>query len=215
MKIIKVIITIVFFVIFTSANGFLFCTSKVTAGESMAFFTLCSVISLIIYYSSEIKEFSIAGNIIKLKEVRRDADKAIAELQASRLAMFKFLLEISKNFGGGFASISPKDERIDDFLFLYENIEQAGLVEELAEKIAGCAELLMRAQVVNCSSSYAKVDCNKYYTPDELTSEALRSENIRQGNSLTEEENRLLVLEVVSYYRTLYNILQKTKKYTI
>ncbi|QPQ24271.1 hypothetical protein [Lonsdalea populi] len=73
----------------------------------------------------------------------------------------------------------------------------------------------MRAQVVNCSSSYAKVDCNKYYTPDELTNEALRSENIRQGNSRTEEEDRLLVLEVVSYYRTLYNIFLKAKKYTI
>ncbi|RAT29951.1 hypothetical protein AU490_04625 [Lonsdalea populi] len=200
---------------FTSFNGFFFYMCKTTVGESITFFTICSIISLILYFSSEIQEFSIAGNIVKLREVRKKADKVLAELQVSHLAMFKFLLESSKKFGGGFASISPKDERIDDFLFLYENIEQAGLVEELAEKIAGCAELLMRAQVVNCSSSYAKVDCNKYYTPDELTNEALRSENIRQGNSRTEEEDRLLVLEVVSYYRTLYNIFLKAKKYTI
>lgn len=209
------LISLLFFLFFTLFNGFIFYMCKTTAGESITFFTICSVISLILYFSSEIQEFSIAGNIVKLREVRKEADKALAELQVSRLAMFKFLLESSKKFGGGFASISPKDERIDDFLFLYENIEQAGLVEELAEKIAGCAELLMRAQVVNCSSNYAKIDLNKYYTPDELTNEALRSENIRQGNSQTEDENRLLVLEVVSHYRTLYNILQKTKKYII
>lgn len=165
-----------------------------------------------IYFSSEIQEFSIAGNIVKLKEVRRDADKAIAELQDSRLAMFKFLLESTKKFSGGFGSTSPKDERIDDFLFLYENIESSGLHEKLAEKIAGCAELFMKAQVYNCASNYTKVDYNRIYTPDELTNEALKSENIRKNNTHTEEEMRKFILEAVSHYRTLYNILQRAKQ---
>lgn len=155
--------------------------------------------------------FFISGNIVKLKEVRRDADKARAELQDSRLTMFKFLLESTKKFSGGFGSISPEDERIDDFLFLYENIESSGLLEELAEKIAGCAELFMKAQVYSCASNYTKVDYDRVYTPDELTNEALRSENIRKNNTHTEEENRKFILEVVSHYRTLYDILQRTK----
>ncbi|WP_417878539.1 hypothetical protein [Vibrio sp.] len=211
MKILKLAFPIVFFLLFTSINGVLFYYSKVTASEAITFFTLCAVISLLMFFSSEIQEFSIAGNIVKLKEVRRDADKAIAELQASRIAMFKFLLESSKKLSGGFGSISPKDERIDDFLFLYENIKNSGLLNELSEKIAGCAELFMRAQVYNCASNYTRIDYNRTYTPDELTNEALRSENIRTDNNRTEEENRRLSLEVVSHYRTLYNILQKTK----
>lgn len=48
--------------------------------------------------------------------------------------MFKFLLESSKKFSEGFGSISPKDERNDDFIFLYENIEKSGLLNELSEK---------------------------------------------------------------------------------
>lgn len=211
MKIAKYVLSIVFFVLFTTVNGVLFYYSKITAGEAITFFTLCAVISLLLFFSSEIQEFSIAGNIVKLKEVRRDADKAIAELQASRIAMFKFLLESSKKFSGGFGSISPKDERIDDFLFLYENIESSGLLDELSEKIAGCAELFMKAQVYNCASNYTQVDYSRTYTPDELTNEALRSQNIRTDNNHTEEENRRLILEAVSHYRTLYNILQKTK----
>lgn len=211
MEIAKHLISIVFFVLFTAINGVLFYYSKITAGEAITFFTLCAVISLVLFFSSEIQEFSIAGNIVKLKEVRRDADKAIAELQASRIAMFKFLLESSKKFSGGFGSISPKDERIDDFLFLYENIENSGLLNELSEKVAGCAELFMKAQVYNCATYYTKVDYNRTYTPDELTNEALRSQNIRTDNNHTEEENRRLILEAVSHYRTLYNILQKTK----
>lgn len=214
MKLVKEIIPICFFVVFTSINGFLFYISKITAGESITFFALCSVITLMLYFSSEIQEFSIAGNIVKLKEVRRDADKAIAELQSSRLTMFKFLLESTKKFSGGFGSVSPKDERIDDFLFLYENIEKSGLTEELAEKIAGCAELFMQAQLYNCASNYSNVNLSLTYTPDELTIEALKSNNIRKDNSHTEDENRKFILEAVSHYRTLYNILQRTKKIT-
>jgi len=211
MKILKIAFPVVFFLLFTSINGFLLYYSKVTAGEAITFFTLCAVISLLMFFSSEIQEFSIAGNIVKLKEVRRDADKAIAELQASRIAMFKFLLESSKKFSGGFGDISPKDERIDDFLFLYENIKSSSLLNELSEKIAGCAELFMKAQVYNCASNYTQVDYSRTYTPDELTNEALRGENIRTDNNRTEEENRRLILEAVSHYRTLYNILQKTR----
>lgn len=211
MERIKVVVGAIFFITFTSINGFLFYMSKVTAGESITFFTLCSVISLMLYFSSEIQEFSIAGNIVKLKEVRRDADKAIAELQTSRLAMFKFLLESTKKFSGGFGSISPKDERIDDFLFLFENIEECGLLKELAEKIAGCTELFMKAQLYNCTSNYTKVDYNRIYTPDELTNEALRDENIRKDNHHTEEDNRKLILETISHYRHLYNISQRVK----
>ncbi len=97
MNISKSIFPVIFFLIFTTVNGVLFYYSKVTAGEAITFFTLCAVISLLIFFSSEIQEFSIAGNIVKLKEVRRDADKAIAELQASRIACSNSYLRAVKN----------------------------------------------------------------------------------------------------------------------
>ncbi|MEI9881447.1 hypothetical protein [Atlantibacter hermannii] len=210
MNIAKEIPPVIFFGIFTSINGFLFYISKITAGESIAFFALCSVISLTLYFSSEIQELSIGGNIIKLKEVRRDADRAIAELQASRLIMFNFLLESTKKFSGVFANVSPKDERIDDFLFLCEHIDNFGLFDELADKIAGCAELYMKAQVYNCAN-YTNIDLERSYTPDELTDYALRSDNVRNKN----EQYRKSILEAISYYRTLYNILKRTEHLTV
>jgi hypothetical protein len=209
------ILAFLFFLIFTAVNGFLFYIAKVTAGEAITFFTLCSVISLMLFFSSEVQEFSIAGNIVKLKEVRKDAEKAIDELKASRLTMFRFLLESTKKFSGGFGSISPKDERIDDFLFLFENIEDSGLFKELADKIAGCADLFMKAQLRNSLSNYViNIDFQRSYTPDELTFEALKTSNIRQDNGRNEDENRKEIMEAVSHYRTLYNIFQKTKPYT-
>lgn len=209
------ILAFLFFLVFTAVNGFLFYIAKVTAGEAITFFTLCSVISLMLFFSSEVQEFSIAGNIVKLKEVRKDAEKAIDDLNASRLTMFRFLLESTKKFGGGFGGISPKDERINDFLFLFENIERSGLIKELADKISGCADLFMKAQLRNSLSNYLNnIDFQRNYTPDELTVEALKTSNIRQDNGRNEDENRKEIVEAVSHYRTLYNIFQKTKPYT-
>lgn len=209
------ILAFLFFMIFTAINGYLFYITKFTAGEVITFFTLCSVISLMLFFSSEVQEFSIAGNIVKLKEVRKDAEKAIDELKASRLTMFRFLLESTKKFDGGFTSISPKDERIDDFMFLYKNIEESGLIKELADKVAGCAALLMTAQIRSCLSYYVKnIDFQQSYTPDEITVEALKNENIRQDNGRNEDENRKLIMEVISHYRTLYDLYQKVKPYT-
>ena len=40
-----------------------------------------SVIGLIIAFAAEIQEFSIAGNGVKLKELRSEAEKTIEELK--------------------------------------------------------------------------------------------------------------------------------------
>ncbi|HBH6890245.1 hypothetical protein QO199_23240 [Serratia bockelmannii] len=209
--IIMKIFSFLFFIVFTSINGFLLYMDKFTSGEAIAFFALYSVISLMFFFSSEVQEFSIAGNMVKLKEVRRDADKAIAELKASRVAMFKFLLEISKKTSGGFGSISPKDERVDDFVFLYENIKSSGLINELSEEISGCAKMLMKSLVENNLSYYTKVDSSQTYKPDQLTIEALN--NILTNTVRTEEENMKSIMEVISYYRTLYDIFQIARSY--
>lgn len=206
----KIFFSLSFFLVFTAINGFLLYSSKFSSTESITFFALCSVISLMILFASEIQEFSIAGNIVKLKEVRKDVDKAIAELQKSRIGMFNLLLEISKKYSGGFASASPKDERLDDFFLLYENIEESNLIENVSEKMIGCLEQFMKAQLYACNY-YSNVKTDRDYTPDELTNEALKSDNIHKNQNNTEEENRILVLEAISYYRRLYEILQRIK----
>lgn len=43
----------------------------------------------------------------------------------------------------------------------------------------------MKAQVYKSAANYSTVDNNRTYTPDELTNEALRSQNIRTNNQHT------------------------------
>lgn len=202
-------LALLFFVVFVCIDGWLLYVGTFEATGAISFFVVFTMFCFGFYLIAQIEEISILGSILKLREVRKDADDAIRDLQASRLAMFSLLLESTKKFSGGFAGIFPEDERLRDFWFLYEKISSAGLVEELKDKIAGCAKLYMRAQI-SCVMHYSNIDCNRSYTPSELTVEALKSENLLVRN-LTPEQTQKNALEAVEHYRKLYDLLQKTQ----
>ncbi|WAU74500.1 hypothetical protein [Acinetobacter sp. TR11] len=50
---------------------------KITGAEFVALSLGFSVIGLIIAFASEVQEFSIAGNGVKIKELRSEAEKTI------------------------------------------------------------------------------------------------------------------------------------------
>jgi uncharacterized membrane protein len=74
------------------------------------------ILSLIIYFSSEIQEFSIAGNAVKLRELKDEAHKTIESLKQARTELFRLLLPQALNFGGTFGTLSKVDERVEDFV---------------------------------------------------------------------------------------------------
>jgi hypothetical protein len=53
--------------------------------------------ALIITFSPEVQEISIAGNVIKLREIRSKAEKTIKQLRLTQIQVLKFLLGV-----GGF-----------------------------------------------------------------------------------------------------------------
>lgn len=205
----RVALALIFFVLFVCVDGWLLYVGTFGATAAISAFVAVTMFSFAIYLIAQIEEISILGSILKLREVRKDADKAIRDLQASRLAMFSLLLEITKKFGGGFGGILPVDERLGDFWFLFEKISSAGLDEELKDEIAGCAKLYMRAQI-SCLMHYSNIDSNRSYTPSELTVEALKNENLLVRH-LTAEQTQQNALEAIEQYRKLYELLQKTQ----
>ncbi len=202
----RYLLSVLFFCILNGCNFYLFNSNKFTSSEFITSFTILTIISLIIFFAAEIQELSIAGNIVKLREVKRDAEQVINNLQKSRLFTFSFLLDLSKKHSGGFASIGPKDERIDNFLFLYENIKSSGLEKELASKISSCAHLFSQVQLKNNLHYYCKIDTTKQYTPDELTYEALKDENLVISDHQDANTARKNAIEAIKHYTKLYKI---------
>lgn len=55
--------------------------NKISGAEFVAFSLGFAVIGLIVAFATEVQEFSIAGNGVKLRELRTEAEKTIEELK--------------------------------------------------------------------------------------------------------------------------------------
>jgi uncharacterized membrane protein len=114
------------------------------------------ILSLIIYFSSEIQEFSIAGNAVKLRELKDEAHKTIESLKQARTELFRLLLPQALNFGGTFGTLSKVDERVEGFCQLYEAIQSFDCVQELKLDIEKSLRVLITVQFNSLSFIHKK-----------------------------------------------------------
>lgn len=77
-------------------------------------------VGFIVYFSSEIQEFTIVGNAVKFKDLKNEAVQTIKELKDARTEIFRLLLPQTLKWGGGFAGSSKVDSRIQNFIDLYQ-----------------------------------------------------------------------------------------------
>ncbi|WP_436860674.1 hypothetical protein [Acinetobacter haemolyticus] len=99
-----------------------------------------------VYFSSEIQEFSIAGNAVKLKELRGEALKTIDELKQARAETFRLMLVQVLKFGGGFGSSSKVEPRVKDFLNIYDVIDKFDCVDGLRDDLKSALCVLIASQ---------------------------------------------------------------------
>ena len=92
---------------------------KISGAEFVAFSFGFAAIGLIIAFAAEVQEFSIAGNGVKLKELRSEAEKTIEELKEARNELFRFLIMKSTEYLVSDAYNSVIDERVDPFIKLF------------------------------------------------------------------------------------------------
>lgn len=119
---------------------------KISGAEFVAFSFGFAVIGLIIAFATEVQEFSIAGNGVKLKELRSEAEKTIEELKEARTVLFRILVEKSINFSGGFGSYTSVDERVDHFLNLVKDVEKFDVINDLKSELSKALNIIMVGQ---------------------------------------------------------------------
>ncbi len=199
-------------------------SNKLAGSEFVALIIAFAGIGLIISFSSEVQEFSVAGNIVKLKEVKKDAKKSIKELKSARTETFRFLLSLAKRHSGGLGDSGPVDERLADFWFLYRQIVEFDCKEELQENIDDVVGTLIKGQLT--SISYNSDDVSEKYhgnniipTPSVLTIEALDSDSVEKaakrnvcGGSVEKIKNALVV--GLDEYKKLYELREELKNET-
>jgi hypothetical protein len=158
---------------------------QISGGEFVTLIVAFSIIGLVISFASDVQEFSVAGNIVKLKEVKKEAESSIDGLKRSRVDNFRFLLKLALKFPGGFGSGSTIDSRLSDFWFLYDQIVEFGCEKELKENLLGVTEVLLGGQLSSISRNSDDVG-NKFPrgttpTPQELTIIALDNDSVEKA----------------------------------
>lgn len=197
----------------------IFLENKITGAEFVALVLGFSVIGLIIAFAAEVQEFSIAGNGVKLKELRSEAEKTIEELKQARTELFRFM--ILQVIQGSQQTLHTVDPRIKTFLNVYERVQNFGIIDELRNEIEKVLHVLLIAQYGKLNlihQSHKTVDNNF----DELDSPQMLSIKLKddminkimlnkqpQPNFYDEKKD---VIEAIEAYAKLYVIKVKLDK---
>ncbi|MCY1160383.1 hypothetical protein D9M71_01950 [compost metagenome] len=194
---------------------------KISGAEFVALSLGFAVIGLIIAFAAEVQEFSIAGNGVKLKELRSEAEKTIDELKEARTELFRVLVQKSIFISGGFCSNSIIDECAESFFELVEQIEKFNCLNDLRLDIEKSLKLILSRQYNNL---YAIHKSNKKYTDPlesydsprilrmKISDESIQTYIAKQSPKLTTEEGRSVVNDALEIYEKLYAIKVKLDK---
>ena len=167
MRIVLSILGAILFFVSAKFGYDLLIAGKLSGAEFISLIVAFAVIGLILSFSSEVQEFSVAGNIVKLKEVKRDAEKSIQELKSARTETFRFLLSLAKRHPGGFSDGGTVDGRVYDFWSLCEQIVTFKCEDALAKDLLAVIDILIKGQLYSIADSSDDVS-SKYYGKDEI-----------------------------------------------
>lgn len=195
---------------------------KLSGAEFVSLVIAFAVIGLILSFASEVQEFSLAGNIVKLKEVKRDAEKSISELKSARTETFRFLLSLAKRHPGGLSDGGTVDGRVNDFWALYDQIVAFDCEGELSGNLLEVVGVLLKGQLYSISKNSDAVS-RKYHTanetpkPSQLTIEALDNDSValaaERGVAGGDQAKIKQMLVVgLEEYKKLYELREKYQK---
>lgn len=172
------------------------------------------VIAILLPFLPNISEFSIAGNIVKFRQVKEEADVLLQELRESRVSTYRTLLRLASVFPGGLpGGRATKDPRIDNFWELFQAIEASGLKSVLFKELLETVNEIRQGQF-GVVRNFAPLKNENRPTDsvsnfDELRSCALQSFEETKTAKTDEEkqENREKLLEALDEYQKLDNLV--------
>jgi len=120
--------------------------SKINGAEFTAFVLAFALLGVALGFAPEVQELSIAGSVLKLREVKEEALQAIESLNKSRVEIFRMLIAVSLIHTGHFANTRPSDPRIAGFKKMVKLASDSDCAEELRAELISATETLLRAQ---------------------------------------------------------------------
>ena len=192
---------------------------KISGAEFVALSLGFAVLGLIIAFAAEVQEFSIAGNGVKLKELRSEAEKTIEGLKEARIELFRVLVQKSVELSGGYYVKQHAIKRTNDFISLFENIEKFDCTAVLKDDLLNTLYEIMIREYKKLSFIHKK-DITQDYKfsfedkPDNLfvvlTDETINGMQDVQNKNF--QDAKIEVIQDIHRYSKLYAIKVKLDK---
>jgi hypothetical protein len=142
----RIFLGVLGFSIFGSAVGlglWLLGSGKLSGAEFVAFVISSTVIAGIVSFAPEIQEFSVAGNVVKLREVKNDAIKSIEVLKRSQIELLRLMLR-TKSFIIRTWCQNPDKPAIDaDFWDIVAEIKRIEAVNVVKAELVACIDRML------------------------------------------------------------------------
>ena len=157
------------FLCVSTLSLFLLKSKLISGGEFSAIFIAFAVISLLITLLPEVQKFSIAGNSVTFKEVKREAENTIMEMKAVQMDTLRLLLTsvVQTSPLKGIDAVFSESWRFWD---LYEKINNSGYEKELSPEILTTTEQLLRLYLWLFINSSNEVKLNISHESEKLPS---------------------------------------------
>jgi len=203
---------------------FLLYYSKLSGAEFVAFVIAFAVVGLVIAFIDEVQEFSLGGNKIKFRELKKEAEKTIAELKTARTETFRFLLSSAKKMPAIFGW-KNYDDRIPDFWMLYKMLIDYKCDGELNKEILDTIDDLLIGQLHlfgwKIRGRNSALEGEKILMPSEIEDIVIKndvidgivrsSDNLKEGK--THDDIKKDFEEGLNEYKKLYELKERLEKY--
>lgn len=165
---------------------YLLSIGKFSGAEFTAFVVAFSVLGVVIGFAPEVQEISIVGNVVKLKEVKAEALKAIDSLNKSRIEMLRVFLGLAVKHEGGFGHEGPIDPRGSDLWTLFRLAKEYDCQKELKSELLLSVKTLLVGQLRNVilrNRDPRILISEPFLAPFELASFAFDEEGIKAAEA--------------------------------
>jgi hypothetical protein len=181
---------------------------KFSGAEFIAFVVAYGVLSMAIGFAPQVQEISVAGNVLKLREVKAEAEEVIKSLLQARSDMLGSVLKMAMKQAGGFHDGQAVDPRVAPYLECVEMFERYNCYERYKEDLRTAANVLLKQQALRAldkSHTGRKHLSDEIVKPSHLTALVVRNSPLDpmgkdgQMTVLSQETEAALEAYVVLY----------------
>lgn len=142
-----VIAAVLGFFFFIALGWHLLQSGKLTGTEFTAFIIAFALLSTMIAFAPQVQEISVAGSVLKLREVKAEAEEVISSLEEARSELLGMMLTVLIKPAGGFHDGQAVDPRLEPFWQCVSMMKRYKCLHEHKPQLIKALSVLLTQQI--------------------------------------------------------------------